>query len=416
MKKILKITKWEYVEKVKTKAFILSMIIMPLFIIAMAALPTLIMNRSETKSKIIGVIDQGNIIADEFAKKLESDFKLSDGKPVYIIKNISKDSALSLEQMVSIADKMVFDGKIENYIVVNKNIMTNCKGEYRGTNVGNIKDLEIFQRTIRSVIAEEKLAQKGIDPNILKEVNKPVELKAIKISKEGEAKESGFLQTFFTSYVFIILLMLMIIMTGQLLIRSLVEEKSNRVIEILVSSCSPTQLMAGKILGLSALGLTQMISYILIGIAASVAFSFNVITLDNLFLIFIYFLLGYIFYAAIFVAVGSMASTEQEAQQLTSYVSMFLVLPIALAFVAIQEPDAPLIKILSFIPFLTPSFMVLRIPIQVPPLWEVVTTILILLLSTIAMIWIAGKIFRIGILMYGKAPKIKELIRWIRTK
>jgi ABC-2 type transport system permease protein len=417
MKKILEVTKWEFVEKVKTKAFIISMILTPVFIIAMGVLPSILATKSDSKVKKIAIFDQTNRIADKLISILNAKYKLTDGKPNYEVTELYKNSNLDLNQIKSEIDNQVFKGKYENSIIINKTVFEDGKCEYRGTNVSNLRELDRFERTIRSAISEEILTKRGMDISILKELEKPLNIKSIKIDEKGESKESGFLQTFFTSYIFIILLMMLIILTGQLLIRSLVEEKSNRIIEIIVSSCSPIELMAGKILGLSALGLTQIIVMVIMGVGSSMAFHLTMaLSMDNLFLILVYFLLGYVLYAAIFVAVGSLASTEQQAQQLTSYISMLLVLPIVLAFTAVQDPNSQLIKILSLIPLLTPSFMVLRIPILTPPTWEILLTIFILIVSIIGMIWIAGKIFRIGILLYGKTPNIKEIIRLVRTK
>lgn len=415
LSKVLAVTKWEYVEKVKTKAFILSMIITPIFIIAMAVLPGLLAQKSDDNTKRIGLVDLTDSLSNRVMSALTNQYKLKNGKPNYDIIPVPHNNE-SPEIMRKRVDKMSLDGKFETYIVIGKNVFRDGKCEYRGTNVSNIRDTERFSGTIKNAISEIVLTHKGIEPGILKEINKTINLKSIKITKEGEAKESGFLKTFFTSYIFIILLMMLILMTGQMLIRSLVEEKSNRIIEILVSSCSPTELMAGKILGLSLLGLTQIVLWIVIGVGVSISFNSDIVSVDNLMLILVFFLLGYLLYASVFVAIGSMSSTEQEAQQFTGYVSMLLVFPIVLAFSAMQDPNSTLIRVLTFIPFLTPTFMILRIPIQLPPLWEIISTILLMLVSITAMTWIAGKIFRTGILMYGKKPSPKELLRWIREK
>jgi ABC-2 type transport system permease protein len=254
-----------------------------------------------------------------------------------------------------------------------------------------------------------------LDWKHIQAVSKSVEVSTTKITKKGEEKGVDFLETFFTSYVFIILLMFLILTTGQLLIRSLIEEKSNRIIEVLISSCSPTELMAGKILGLSALGFTQIVLWGLMGVVGVVASGTHFIAVESFLLILVYFVLGYVFYAAIFVGVGSLATTEQEAQQLTSYVSMILVLPVALSFVAMMNPDSTLIKVLSYIPLLTPAFMTMQLAIQMPPLWEILITIALLGGSTFLAVWIAGKVFRVGILVYGKRPDMKEILRWIRS-
>jgi len=208
----------------------------------------------------------------------------------------------------------------------------------------------------------------------------------------------------------------MIIFTGGMLVRSVVEEKSNRIIEVLVSSCTADQLMAGKIIGLSALGLTQIIVWGLLGIAISGPVGASFINLENLILIFIYFALGYVFYAAIFVAIGSLANTEQEAQQFTSYVSLILVIPIMLSFQIMNEPNSDLVKILSYIPFTTAPIMTMKINIVQPPIHEFILTIGVMLVGILIVIFIAGKIFRVGILSYGKSPKLKEIFYWIISK
>jgi ABC-2 type transport system permease protein len=208
--------------------------------------------------------------------------------------------------------------------------------------------------------------------------------------------------------------MFLVMTMGQLLIRSVVEEKSNRVIEVLLSSCSARDLMVGKILGLSGLGIVQLLIWGVIGVVISMKTGSQSFSPEHILLSLVYFILGYLLYSAIFVAAGSPVTTEQEAQQITTYVSLTLVFPIFMAMPVMQNPDSMLYKILSFVPILTPTFMVLRIPIQMPATWEILGTIALLIVSVLLMMWAAGKIFRVAILVYGKRPTIPELIRWVR--
>jgi ABC-2 type transport system permease protein len=310
---------------------------------------------------------------------------------------------------------MALDGQLEGYLVILPDVVEKRVCEYRGQNVSNIRLIEgVFQRSIKNVIVERQLTAEGLDLKYIKELNKPFDVKTIKVTKSGE-KKTGFIETFFSSYVLIILLMMLILGSGQMLVRSLVEEKSNRIIEILVSSCSPTDLMAGKILGLSALGLTQIFVWLLFGFGIITATKLDLSFLEHLPLLLLYFILGYVFYTAIFVGMGSIVTTEQEAQQMTQYLTLLLVLPIVLAFPATQDPDSPLIRILSLIPVLTPTFMILRIPIQLPAMWEILATIGIMILFVILSIWAAAKVFRVGILVYGKRPNLAEIMRWIKA-
>jgi ABC-2 type transport system permease protein len=212
------------------------------------------------------------------------------------------------------------------------------------------------------------------------------------------------------------MLLFLVMTSGQLLIRSVVEEKTNRVIEVLLSSCSARDLMVGKILGLSGLGIVQMLIWGLIGFAVSLKTGANIFTAGNLALSLVYFILGYVFYSAIFVAAGSPVTTEQEAQQITTYVSLLLVFPMVIAMPVMQNANSVWIKVLSFIPLLTPTLMVLRISVQMPALWEILSTIALLIISSIVMMWAAGKIFRVAVLSYGKRPTLPELYRWVREK
>jgi ABC-2 type transport system permease protein len=236
----------------------------------------------------------------------------------------------------------------------------------------------------------------------------------VKLTEKGEA-EGDFMKTFFSAYVFMMMLFLLIVSSGQILVRSVIEEKSNRIIEVLVSSCTPTELMAGKVLGLSGLGFTQIGFWSLMGLAASLQFGVEIVAPANALLLIVYFVLGYLLYAAIFIGVGSPVSTEQAAQQVTSYLVIILLVPIVMTLPAMRNPDATWIKVLTYIPLLTPTMMALRIPISMPPVHEILLTILLLIGSIVGAMVAAGRIFRIAILMTGKTPSLKEIFRWIKT-
>jgi ABC-2 type transport system permease protein len=210
--------------------------------------------------------------------------------------------------------------------------------------------------------------------------------------------------------------MMMVIYSGQLLVRSLIEEKSNRLIEILISSCTSEELLAGKILGLSALGLTQIFIWTLISIILVGGSVIPPAAFDNIFPMLIYFLAGFIFYTTIFVGIGSIVTTEQEAQQMTTYISLILILPVVIAMPAIQNPDSMMVKVMSYIPLTIPSIMLLRFRIEQVPLTDIIINLNIMFLSTVVTLKIAAKIFRMGILSYGKKPTIKQLIQWSREK
>jgi len=410
--KYLQVARWEFLEKVKSKAFIISLVLMPVIILAFGILPGLLATRPDEKPITIGIIDETNSIAGPLSVRLEEKYKLPDKRPNYKIETIPHQG--DLESTKSLANSMIADDRIEGYFTIPATVNDSGKVEYRAPNVGNIRLQERFSRTIEEVVVEKRLASKGYDPKLVRNLMTDVDVRSIKVNEKGEEKESGFLETFFSAYIVIMMLMFLVLTMGQLLIRSVVEEKSNRVIEVLLSSCSARDLMVGKILGLSGLGIVQLLIWGAIGLGVSMKTGGQFFTPEHILLSLVYFILGYLLYSAIFVAAGSPVTTEQEAQQITTYVSLALVFPIVLAMPVMQNPDSLMFKILSFIPILTPTFMVLRIPIQMPATWEILGTIALLIVSVLLMMWAAGKIFRVAILVYGKRPTIPELIRWVR--
>lgn len=414
MRKILTIAWWEYITKVRTKAFLISIVLMPIFMFGFIYLGNLA-EKMDTKQRTIGVIDLTGWIFDEFYRKVHEEFKLPDGKPNYVLVKI-ETSSNDIDEIKQSINKRVIKGEFEAYLIIPKNFEDSLNFLYIGQNVGNIRDIERFRGTLQEIVIGAKLEKYGVGRDKLSQIIKSVKFTTIKISKRGEEEKTDFLGIFFSSYIFIIALMVLILTGGQMLIRSVVEEKSNRVVEVLLSSCTANQLMAGKIIGLGFVGLTQMFIWALVGFYFLSGFALPMINLEVLLISLIYFILGYLFYSALFVAIGAPVNSEYEAQQVAGYVSIILVFPIAFSFFIMQNPDFYLIKVLSFIPLFTPSLMVARIPIKMPSLWEIVGTMFILAISIVGMIWVAGRIFRIAILSYGKFPSLKELITWVKTK
>jgi ABC-2 type transport system permease protein len=411
--KFLDVAQWEFLEKVKSKWFLISLVMLPVIMVIFGVLPGLLASKADDKTIAVGVIDETGSILEPLAAKLEEKYRLPDKQPNYIVRNLKED--VKFDELKARANRLVASKEIEGYFYIPSTVYDSGKVEFRAENVSNIRIAERFSRTIEEVIVEKRLISQGLDPAKIKKLMADVNVKSIKVSEKGEEKESGFLETFFSAYILIMVLMFLIMTSAQLLIRSVVEEKSNRVIEVLLSSCSARDLMVGKILGLSGLGLLQIFVWGLIGMGFAMKSGANIFAIDQLLLSAVYVVLGYLLYSAIFVAAGSPVTTEHEAQQITQYVTLILVFPIVLAIPATQNPDSMLIKVLSFIPLLTPAFMIMRIPIQMPALWELLTTIVLLIVSGVFMMWAAGKIFRTAILVYGKRPTIPELIRWIRT-
>ncbi len=415
MSKIFAVAKWEFIEKVKTKAFIIGLFMTPLIMGLAFLLPRLISQNEEEKSTMIGIIDETGWVGREFSEKLSAKYFISTKKPEYTV-SFMADNSLSLEENKVTANVKLKSGEIDAYLIIPQTIVDSGAVEYRSENVGNYKAQERFSKLLAGIVLERRATIAGISTDIAKKITADVDLKTIKVTKDGKEKESGFLETFFTGYIFIIMLLFLIMSTGQMLIRSVVEEKSNRIIEVLVSSCTPKELMSGKIFGLSALGLATIAFWILLLVGVNFATPIPFSAGDNLFLMLLYFVLGYLMYVAIFITAGAMVTTEQEAQQMTGYVTILLMLPIFIAAPVMINPSSTLVKTLSLIPLLTPTMMALRFSIHTPEWWEIIASLIILSASIIGLMWVASKVFRIGILMTGKKATFRDMYNWIKTK
>jgi ABC-2 type transport system permease protein len=415
MTKALTVARWEYLEKIKSKAFLISLILMPIIMIGMGVIPSLLASRPDTESRIVGIIDQTGELAKPISDRLLEKYKLPNGKPNYVVRVLALGNSVNLPKEMKAADRMVAAKELEGYAVLRGTAFHDSTVEYRSQNVANFSLVERLTRVLNDVITEKKLREGGFDPQVVKLLTARVELKTTRLKEGGGTEEADFGRVFFGAYIFMMMMFFLVLTSGQLLVRSLLEEKSTRVVEVLMSSCSARELMVGKILGLSGLGLTQVALWGIIGLAITVNFAFTLISLPNALLLLVYFVLGYLFYAAIFVGAGAPVTTEQEAQQITSYLVLILVIPIVLAFPVIQNPDSTVAVVLSLIPLVTPTMMALRIPIQTPPTWEILVSLVLLAGSAAGAMWAAGKIFRIGMLTYGKRPSLSELVRWVRT-
>lgn len=412
-RKAFRVARWEFVERVKTKSFIIGLFLTPGLMIMFFVIPSLLSGTLEGSSvKTIAVYDGTGVLMDSIRTTFDRSFTLPDGSPRYRI--VAIDSALSPARAEAECDRHILDESVESALLIPPAALDSLRVEFRSLNVSDIERAVRVEQALSDVMTGHKLAHAGLDPAKVRELNRRASLTTVRVSREGET-ETGFLESFGISYVLLIMLMIMVLGSGQMLVRSMVEEKSNRIVEILVSSCSAVDLMFGKIMGLSLLGMVQVLVWSVISVTAVLLTGVTGLPLENLWLMILYFLLGFLLYASMFVAFGCLASTEQEAQQMTGYLSILLSLPLVIAILVSQNPNSPIMTGLTMVPLLTPSMMILRLPILTPPLWEIVVSLAILLLSVFAMIWIAAKIFRIGILLTGKRPSLDEIVRWIRA-
>ena len=419
MKNIILIAKREFFTQVKKKSFIILTLLTPLLIIVFGGVVSLMFQANETQMQI-SVIDKSGLFKD----KLKSDQNIryifsSEETEKSLIKVLETTEEMNAVMIIPKKDIHELENSIE--VLTNKNL----SNEARKNIAGNISE----------IIKAEKINALGVSTAQIEDLNKGVNLHVVNIL-EKEKKQDSFLVgvksglSMFLMYCVFTFIM----MYGIRVMRSVLEEKNNRVVEILISSVKPFELMMGKILGVTGVALVQFGVWVVmifasvmtlgssnVGMVSGVAEVQMVLSALSqinygliLFVFVIYFLLGYLFYSAMYAAIGSAVDNETETQQFT----LFAILPMMLGFYGsitiMNNPDGPMSFWLSMIPFTSPIAMLARIPFDVP-VWELVLSIVILLVSTLGMVFIASKIYRVGILMYGNKVTMKELWKWLKN-
>ena len=425
MKKILSVIKREYIQTVRTKGFIIGTILGPVLMVAIIGVPVLVSLISVGDQQKIGVVDLTQEIFVELDKKL--DHRLNDGRRRYILEKIKLSSDIQEEELEELRNSLrneVLNHNLSAYLFIPGNILEGESAEYVSEHTTDFDELRRIDEALNSVVIEIRLKGEGLDPQKIAKYIKRVGLKPIKLTKRGEEEDTG--GTFMYSYIFALILYMALILYGAATMRGVLEEKTSRVVEVILSSLKPFQLMAGKILGIGAVGLTQFSIWGFFGIFAfrygksliPPGAEFNIPRIPGYIFIYfiVFFLLGYFLYSTFFAAIGSMVNSEREAQQLQTPVIMFLVLPMLLMIFIIRSPNSTLAVVLSLIPLFTPILMFLRVCVLFPPFVQVGASIVILALTVLLMMWLTSKIYRVGILMYGKRPNIKEIVKWIRYK
>jgi ABC-2 type transport system permease protein len=279
-----------------------------------------------------------------------------------------------------------------------------------------------LERSINHILLKDKIAQRGLPPDIQTDLEKRVDLKTLKVTEKGTTEEKG--AGIFAAMVFMVLMYTTFFMYGFQNLRGVIEEKTSRIVEVIIASVRPTELMLGKIVGIGMVGLTQYLIWSVIAMnlsvpvvaSAMVSGDMGVPTIPLSMIVYfvVFFLFGYFLYASIYTAIGAPFNTDQEAQQLAMIPGIFMVGCWAFYPAVLNNPNGPLSVFVSLFPLTAPLIMFLRTAVAEPPFWQVLLSLGILALSTFGIAWAAGRIYRVGILMYGKKPTIPEILRWVR--
>ncbi|MEO6799629.1 MAG: ABC transporter permease [Rhodanobacter sp.] len=438
MKKVIAVVRREFVERVRTKAFVISTVLLPVFMVAMVLLPALMMSGGDRASRIALVDASTTGLGQSVSHALESE-KLGSGpgaKARYtaqVFPATRDDLARTRDDLIAktgFSSKKVQDGW-NGVLVLTDDTLSTGKASYYGGNVGSPESMSKLQRAVSNALAGVRLGKSGVDAALVKRAMAPANLDTTKVSDGKLTGQSG-QESFLIAYGMGFILYIAILIYGQQTMTSVIEEKTSRIMEVLTSSLTPFQMLLGKVLGVGLAGLTQMAIWAgtvfvlssqrtplagLFGMGADAAQSFPIPSMPvGLLVVFLlYFALGFMLYGALYAAIGAMCNTIQETQQYAIFVTVFIIVGFFAVFALIKDPTGPLGITMSYIPFFAPFTMPVRWSLtSVPPL-ELVLSLALMVVTLLACVWLAARIYRTGILMYGKKPSWRELWRWIRA-
>ncbi|HZJ00558.1 MAG TPA: ABC transporter permease [Gemmatimonadaceae bacterium] len=424
MAKLWAIIKREYLERVRTRWFIFATIFGPLFFGAMIIIPAVMAKRSRStmefsNTRIIDATTTG--IGQRVAEAMNRGRAPGAASPHVVLVKPSE-----LSEAESTATREVIAKQISGYLVTDESTLRGEELRYAGRNATSIGDMERVRSTVKDAILAQRLENAGIDSSRVKDMTLiPLKLNPERITDKGRGG-SGTVSIIFAGAIAFLLYMT-IVLYGQNVLRGVLEEKTTRVAEVVVSSVSPEKLLAGKILGVGAVGLTQQILWVITTVVmfklrqpilqkfgvSTMPFALPEISIGLALLLLLFFVLGFVFYSSLYAAVGSSVNTEQEAQQAVQPMLILLVATAIFINPILINPTSTLATVMSLLPFSAPIIMPLRLALGSVPWYELVISLVGVFLACLGATWLAARIYRVGLLMYGKRPTLREMGRWI---
>jgi ABC-2 type transport system permease protein len=413
MSRVFAVARREYLERVRSKAFLISTILGPLLLAGFMIAPIFLAQQGGRPLRV-AVLDASGTLGTEVSESL-SRHKLA-GEERFVVEPVP---AGPLEEVRATLQGRLLRGDLDGYLFLPPDALERSVAEYYGKNVSNMMALGILGKAVEDALVSRRLSREGLDPERVRSLTRSVDLKKVRVTSRGSREDRG--ASFLFSLVLMMLLYSTLAVWGAAMMNGVIEEKVNRVVEVVVSSLSATRLFAGKLVGVGAAGLTQFLIWAACLAAISSAGAAPkgpmgaLPELSPLLLVafVLFFVLGYFLYGAMYASIGAAVNTTQEAQSLVFPVMMPLILSVVFYPMVLSAPDSTLSVVLSLIPFFTPLLMFLRMTAVAPPAWQVVLSMLLMLVAIVVITWAASRIYRVGILMHGKRPTFPEILRWV---
>src|SRR5438128_794603 len=417
MRKVWVVIRREFVERIRRRWFWVMALLGPLFFAAVFVLPTVLASRGGVRQIVVVDATTGPVGARIT--------QLLNDSPMFRARRVPASGKVVDSLTTEVEQK-----RLAGFLIVTDAAADSGKAEYRGSNASGFATVGALERTIGDVVSAVRLEREGVDPRVVARARIPVHLETKKITG-GKTTGENAAQSFSLAYFMGIILYSAILLYGINVMSSVLEEKTTRIVEVLVSSLRPFQLMLGKVLGVGAVSVFQFLIW---GASARLLLAWRPAFLgasgmgeaEQVFqvphvgaataaLFIIYFLGGFFLYSAMFAAVGAMSSSEQEARQAQQPVAWLLVLSFVSMFGMLNDPSSAFAVTLSLVPFSAPIAMPVRWAAGTLPSYEVALSLVVLALAIVGVTWVAARIYRVGMLMTGKRPSVRELVRWVRT-
>lgn len=425
MAKLWTVVKREYLERVRTKWFVIVTVFGPIFFGTIMILPAYLSMRGMRDARVndIHILDAtGGDLGDRVLRRLS-------GGPMggLSLTQVIRVTPAALAAAESTATRAVMRTETRGYLVLDSTTLSKQTARYAGRNASSLGEVQAIEAAVRQALLQQRLEHEGLDPTRIDALTTiRVQMSTEKIDDKGRGG-SGTADMIF-GFAIAFLLYFSIVFYGQNILRGVLEEKMTRVAEVVVSSVSPDTLLAGKVLGVGAVGLTQQFAWVastalLWNFRSSIMaklgmptmqLTFPQVSAGTLAILIAFFLLGYAFYASLFAAVGAMAGSQEEAQQAAQPVVLLLVSAVIFVQPVMLNPTSRLAEIMSWLPFSAPIIMPMRMSAIQVPWYEIALTLAGVALACAVAIWVSARIYRVGLLMTGKRPSVKELMRWIR--
>jgi len=441
MKKFLVVVKREYVQRVRSRFFVVATILGPVLMAGFAIVPALMFGIKSGGPTRLAVVDQTGKMYERVAKELQSDRGLrGQSQPAkaeeppglnndprerakqngnmmqgsFAVEEVKLEGR-SVDDVRKDLDARVSHKEIEGYIILPPNLLQNGQPEFSARNAADLFTQSKVENSINRALRSQRMVENGIDEKKIEKMSEPVSLKTTGAGGKESKGESSFYLVFGLG----LLIYMSVLLYGQFVLGAVIEEKETRIAEILFSSMRSFPLMMGKLIGVSLVALTQLGIWAVAFLSFSAWLAGSSFTLPNIPpLVFVYFvlffLMGYFIYATFYAVVGSMVTTTQEGGQLALPIVLLLVMGFYLSFNVIRSPNSSLAFWASMFPFFAPITMLVRIVTETPPLWQILLSLGIGVVTVVALMWVAARIYRVGMLMYGKKASIPEVLRWIR--